>query len=135
MSAGASLVVELEARGHRFEIRDGNQIAIKPAPASDVIEQLSPFKGEILEELHRRQKAVDEEWRVDGCQAFTIVAGVDEALVGKRGVCLACGGTWIMHGRPRRSIWRRVRNDDEVQLAAVRLVLASAIAIAIGAKA
>jgi hypothetical protein len=70
------------------------------------------------------------EWRVTGCAAFTALERADEAAEARYGACLSCGGSIELHGSPDPSKWRRVASHDDVEIAAVRYVLASAGAIA-----
>lgn len=70
------------------------------------------------------------EWRVAGCAAFTALERADEAAEARYGACLSCGGSIELHGSPDASQWRRVATLDNVEIAAVRYVLASAGAIA-----
>jgi RNA polymerase-binding transcription factor DksA len=74
--------------------------------------------------------AYDAEWRVAGCAAFTALERADEAAEARYGACLSCGGSIELHGSPDASTWRRVASLDDVEIAAVRYVLASAGAIA-----
>jgi hypothetical protein len=75
------------------------------------------------------------EWRVAGCKAFTVLESADEAIEAQYGACLACGSSIELHGRPTPSEWRRVASTDDVELAAVRFVLAVAGEIVRGARA
>ena len=70
------------------------------------------------------------EWRVAGCSAFTVLERADEAAEAHYGACVSCGGSIELHGSPEASKWRRVVSDDDVEIVAVRYVLASADAIA-----
>jgi hypothetical protein len=70
------------------------------------------------------------EWRVAGCLAFTVLERADEAAEARYGACLSCGGSIELHGSPDASKWRRVASLDDVEIAAIRYVLASASAIA-----
>ena len=69
-----------------------------------------------------------------GCARFSVLASSDEKIEEQRGICLACGAPWYMHGAPSRSEWRKVRDLEDVDLVAARYVLASATAIARGAR-
>jgi len=70
------------------------------------------------------------EWRVAGCSAFTALERADEAAEARYGACLSCGGSSELHGSPDASKWRLLASLDDVEIAAVRYVLASAGAIA-----
>jgi hypothetical protein len=70
------------------------------------------------------------EWRGAGCAAFTVLERADEAAEARYCACLSCGGSIELHGSPDASKWRRVTSLDDVEIAAVRYVLASAGAIA-----
>ncbi len=74
------------------------------------------------------------EWHVAGCATFTILNTADVEAERRFGTCLACGASWELHGRPRPVSWRRVRDLDDVQLVAVRYVIATAAAIIRGER-
>jgi hypothetical protein len=71
------------------------------------------------------------EWRK--VQRSRCLERADEAAEARYGACLSCGGSIELHESqesPNASEWRRVTSLDDVHIAAVRYVLASAGAIA-----
>jgi hypothetical protein len=62
--------------------------------------------------LEREARAA--EWRVD-CPVFVALADGSEL-----GACLACGGSWELHGEPPRASWRIVTLDESVALHVAR---------------
>jgi hypothetical protein len=88
--------------------------------------EIGKHKREIIDVLQRRAKARASEWRVDH-DVFTVdhEAKSDGGLA----ACLACGGTWELHGCPPRQHWRVIANGEAVELVASRFVIARAKAI------
>jgi hypothetical protein len=72
------------------------------------------------------------EWRIDGCSRFTVLLVADEATEERHGACLACGASWELHARPDVASWRRITDLDNVQIVAIRYVLAVAREVALG---
>ena len=108
-------------------------------PDPDLLESLCEHKAAVLSELRRESDPLtyaaqrglyEAEWRVAGCSRFTILADADEEAERRLGACPACGGSFELHGSPDPSTWRRVATLDNVELAAVRFVLAKAGEIA-----
>jgi len=111
------------------------------APDEMLIARLADNKLAVIEELRRESDVIqyaavrglyDAEWRVAGCLAFTALERADEAAEAGYGACLSCGASIELHGSPDASKWRRVATLDNVEIATVRYVLASAGAIARG---
>lgn len=125
---GAEMVAELEAHGHRLRLDDAGHVVIIPPPKPETIEHLRPRKPEIIAELHRRNdEALQAEWRVDHA---TFVVAREVLKHGTMAACIACGGTWELHGRPPRDRWQVAEDPEAVELLAVQFVQASARAIA-----
>ena len=122
------IVRELVSSGHSVRL-DGDTLVVKPAMAKQLREKVRSHKPEIVEFLRAQ-----DEWRVEGCPRFTILAGADEAEAARGGCCVACGASIELHGSTASPEWRRVDDLDDVELVAVRYVLASATAIARGAR-
>ena len=96
-----------------------------PAAAIEMLRpDLTAHKPELIQELRRRSALAD--WLVD--HASFVVAREAEQH-GELAACLACGGSWELHGRPLRAQWRVVDDIEAVELLAVRFVLARAQAI------
>ena len=68
-------------------------------------------------------------WHVDH-SAFVVAR--EAKSVGELAACIACGGTWELHGSPPRERWRIVDAAESVECIAARFVLAKAQAIANG---
>ncbi|MHB8703426.1 MAG: hypothetical protein ACYC8W_04680 [Candidatus Tyrphobacter sp.] len=78
--------------------------------------------------LERDREARLSEWRVD-CPRFVVIR--EAGKNGELAACLACGGTWELHGSPARELWRVADDTETVEALAVRFVLlAKAQAIA-----
>jgi hypothetical protein len=82
----------------------------------------------------RRLCASCIEWRVAGCPYFTVLVGVDDVAQAEHGACIACGGSWPLHGSPEYTSWRRVTDADDVELLGTRFVIASAQKLARGPR-
>lgn len=73
------------------------------------------------------------EWTIAGCATFTALSTTDDQEAAQA-ACIACGGGWTLHGSPDPMTWRRVHDPEDVGLVATRFVVASARAIASGAR-
>jgi hypothetical protein len=137
-----ALLERLNADGVTVRL-DGEDICLLTAPPrtidSALVAELRAAKAEVVAELRRESDVLryaadrglyEAEWRVAGCSAFTALERADEALEARYGACLSCGASIELHGSPNASNWRRVTSLDDVEIAAVRYVLASAGAIA-----
>jgi len=141
MSARA-LLERLTAEGVTVCLDGDNvRLAATPPRLIDValIDEVRATKAAVVAELQREsdvlqyaaeQGLYEAEWRVAGCSAFTALERADEAAEARYGACLSCGGSIELHGSPDAFEWRRVASHDDVEIAAVRYVLASAGAIA-----
>lgn len=75
--------------------------------------------------------AACREWRVT-CPYFVIVKSA--ITTGESGACISCGGSWELHGKPRRDQWMIVDDADSVPVIEGRLVLAIAREILLGGR-
>ena len=137
-----ALLKRLNAEGVTVRL-DGEDICLLTAPPRTIdtalVAELRAAKAEVVAELRRESDVLqyaaerglyEAEWRVSGCGAFTALERADEAAEARYGACLSCGGSIELHGSPDASKWRREASLDDVEIAAVRYVLASAGAIA-----
>jgi hypothetical protein len=156
MVSASEIIAVAEARGARFEIVGTK---LRAVPAAAISEELRIAIGQqkpaVIAELRRRESrggslctrckriglvrlidrvcrrcAADEEWRLDGCAHFTVLRYALDAREAAAGACLACGASHKLHGRPEPGQWRRVDDSQDVELVAVRYVLARAARIA-----
>jgi len=70
--------------------------------------------------LQRTRDARLSEWRVN-CPRFVVAR--EAGKNGELAACLACGGTWELHGSPARELWRVADDTETVETLAVRFVL------------
>jgi hypothetical protein len=75
-----------------------------------------------VERRGRDEEALASEWRVD--HDMFVVAQTAQAC-GRQAACLACGGTWELHGRPPRARWHIVSDPETVTLIAARVSIGS----------
>jgi hypothetical protein len=145
-SQRAASLIE-EARNGGLEISlDGSGLRVRQRtnanPNEALIARLAEHKAAVIAELQQQDVLAygaerglyEAEWLVAGCSAFTALERADEAAEARYGACLSCGGSIELHGSPDASKWRRVASLDDVEIAAVRYVLASAGAIARDAR-
>jgi hypothetical protein len=121
------LIAEAEQRGAHFSV-NGSRLEARPRGVFDpqLAEEIGKHKPEIIDVLQRREKARASEWRVDH-DVFTV--DHEAKSDGELAACLACGGTWELHGCPPRQNWRIIANEEAVELVASRFVVARAKAI------
>jgi len=137
-----ALVEEARSAALEFSVeRDGLRVRHRTnaAPDETLIASLAEHKAAVIAELRQQDDVLaygaerglyEAEWRVAGCAAFTALERADECAEARYGACLSCGGSIELHGLPDAFKWRRVASLDDVEIAAVRYVLASAGAIA-----
>ena len=97
------LIIEAERRGAHFVIK-GDRLEARPKSAFDarLAEEIGKRKPEIIDERQTREAALATEWRIDH-DLFTIAREAE--VDGELAACLACGGTWELHGSPTRDLW------------------------------
>lgn len=118
MTAG-DIVRDLVAR--RFELLvDGERLTIRPAPPVELRVEIARQKSAIVAFLR--------EHRPCDAHAFAALASADRESVRARGVCIACGVPWTLHGEPPMDVWRLVGNANDVALIEARAIVAAAAA-------
>jgi len=141
-----ALLERLNADGVTVRL-DGDDICLFADPPRTIdaalVAKLRAAKAAVVAELRRESDILqyaaerglyEADWRVAGCSAFIALERADEAVEARHGACLACGVSIESHGSPDASKWRRVARLDEVEIAAVRYVLASTSPTADGAR-
>ena len=122
-----ALIIEVEQRGAQLRI-NGDRLEARPKDVFDpeLVAEIGKHKPEIIDELRRREEALASEWRVDH-DVFTVDHEAESD--GELAACLACGGSWELHGCPPRRDWRVIANGEAVELVASLFVIARAKAI------
>ena len=114
-----------ERRLTLFVLGEDRIVVRGPTAAIEMLKpDLTVHKPELIEELRRRGALAD--WLVDH-GSFVVAREAEQH--GELTACVACGGSWELHGRPLRAQWRVVDDIEAVELLAVRFVLARAQAI------
>jgi hypothetical protein len=131
MSPGEALVLA-RSRGARLSVV-GDRLRVEGPRGITTLRPLLREHRDAIRHLLTRE-AVEAEWRIEGCSRFTVLDGADEAAEARFGACLSCGASIELHGSPTPSEWRQVADLDDVQLVAVRYVIAAAAAIVRGSS-
>lgn len=66
------------------------------------------------------------EWECRPLHVFTLPVALEEEVAQRYGCCLACGGTWELHGCPAANEGVRVADYSSIATMSTRLVLARA---------
>lgn len=118
MTAG-DLIRDLIAQ--RYELKlDGERLTIRPAPPTELRGEITRQKPAIVAYLR--------EHRPCDAHAFAALASADRESIRERGVCIACGIPWSMHGEPPVDAWRLVMDANDVALIEARAIVAAAAA-------
>ncbi len=118
MTAGDIVRDLIERRFQLFV--DGERLTIRPAPPPEMRGEIARQKSAIVAFLR--------EHRPCDAHGFAALASAEHESVRERGVCIACGIPWAMHGEPPADVWRLVADANDVALIEARAIVAAAAA-------
>ncbi len=105
----AEIIREIARRGHTVAL-EGETLIVRPPMPRALRERVVARKPEILA-FFRELKSPAATTHI-----FVALDVASEAAICERGVCIACGIPWSLHGEPPARTWERTSNPDAVAL-------------------